>query len=176
MVIIICCCLGLGALLLCSADLGDGWTSIQVFPVPPELQEDIQLTEDLLPMMAKNAGLVLLKLSSDGSELMALGSAFALDTAFVLINMHFVKAPQLAKFAHRANSLQSRMSDSNGSMMKGESVVFNTPQAYVGTMIGYRVLASAQTFYISTASNPTQSNGTQSARRVQPTGLALDQK
>ena len=117
-----------------------------MFPVPPELQEDIQLTEDLLPMMAKNAGLFVLQLSSDGSELMALGSAFALDTAFVLINMHFVKAPQLAKFAHRANSLQSRMSDSNGSMMKGESVVFNTPQAYVGTMIGYRVLASAPPF------------------------------
>lgn len=88
---------------------------------------------------AKNAGLFALNLTADGTELMALGSAFALETAYALVNMHFVKAPQLSKVGQRASSLQSRMSDASGTLAKGKSVTFETPSSLVGHMIGPKV-------------------------------------
>lgn len=70
---------------------------LQSFPVPDQIRKDVRLTQDRLPKIAQHASLFSLRLSSDGTEILALGSTAALDTAHVLINMHFVKAPQLAK-------------------------------------------------------------------------------
>jgi hypothetical protein len=70
---------------------------MQSFLVPAQIQEDIRVTEDRLSKIANNANLFALRLSPDGTELFALGTTAALDTAHVLVNMHFIKVPHLAK-------------------------------------------------------------------------------
>jgi len=106
------------------------------FPIRPEQQADVKITEDSLAKVAKLADLFALRLSDAGDHLIALGRSKALQTAKGIIEMHLKKVSDKAKKYRIALDLQTKVKAEQSKLSNGIVVSFNVDRDSIGKLIG----------------------------------------